>query len=646
MKFVHLVSTLLLIGLIPNGSVSQIVPDSVSTPDTTGLTPDSSKAKAKYDWNAFSREQDDGSEAFRETLKEKGLLRGVSDFMWQNSDYFAYSRGSFGSAWYGSLTGLNPRYLTVQMQGRPMRNVRKGRYDLSMIHEYNLTDARHGSATDLAQSGESSIGGVNFFIKPEFKEVNTSEFIMKRGRGDFDDINVVLTRRLSNNSSLLIQGLIRDQVELISPGDLKYEGRKIFGSYERRSDNGWLTSYSLGHTFRRILLSGPTLSAQLDSTNYKYETDGSLREVAFDHTLTMRTADDRSEITVYLSTIESRRYDNRFNLNNFDTFEDRSLSYYYGAYIKQRLFKIGSGGFYAGVRSELHNVDKTVVDEYKVRNLQRSYAFLSQRIGGEGFLSLVLNEGLSTDSQFGSDAVYSGKLNLKFSDRTKLVGELAKSVVDVPLDFQFLNTFNFSFNDSLRRESLSTLRSDFVHTGEKFRLRAGYQSTAVRNPMKLATVNFKDDLEVTVFDNYTLSAFSGEIGMSLLNGLIIGMSTWQNLDYDPDLPFARKNKSVAYGSLNRKFFENNLDFTLHGEWIMLGEGNRFTYDPALDFFIITGGKPLTSVSLFNYWFTAEINTFTLFLRNDNLRQTDYELIDGYGFFGNDFFWGVKWEFIN
>ena len=642
MKFVHLVSTLLLIGLIPNGSVSQIVPDSVSTSDTTGLTPDSSKAKAKYDWNAFPREQDDGSEAFRETLKENGLLRGVSDFMWQNSDYFAYSRGSFGSAWYGSLTGLNPRYLTVQMQGRPMRNARKGRYDLSMIHEYNLTDARHGSAAALSQSGESSIGGVSFFIKPEFREVNTSEFIMKRGRGDFDDINVVLTRRLSNNSSLLIQGLIRDQLELISFSDLKYEGRKIFGAYERRSDNGWLTSYSLGHTFRRILLSGPLVN----STSYGYNTAGSLRDVTFDHTFTLRTADDRSEITAYLSTLESRRQDVRLNRNKDDTFEDLSLSFYYGAYIKQRLFKLGRGGFYAGYRSELHNVNKTDVDGFEVRNLQRSYAFLSQRIGGGGFLSLVLNEGLSTDSQFGSDVVYSGKLNLKFSDRTKLVGELAKSIVDVPLDFQFLNTFNFSFNNLLRRESLSTLRSDFVHTGEKFRLRAGYQSTAVRNPMKIATVNFTDDLEVTVFDDYTLSAVSGEIGLSLLNGLIIGMSTWQNLDYAPDLPFARKNKSVAYGSLNRKFFENNLDFTLHGEWIMLGEGNRFTYDPALDFFIITGGKPLPSVSLFNYWFTAEINTFTLFLRNDNLRQTDYELIDGYGFFGNDFFWGVKWEFIN
>ena len=298
------------------------------------------------------------------------------------------------------------------------------------------------------------------------------------------------------------------------------------------------------------------------------------------------------------------------------------------------------------MRSELHNVNKTDIDGYEVRNLQRSYVFLSQRIGGGGFLSLALNEGLSTDSQFGSDAVYSGKLKLKFSDRTKLVGELAKSVVDVPLDFQFLNTVNFSFNDSLRRESLSTLRGGFVHTGEKFRLRAGYQSTVIRNPMKITTVNFKDDLEVTVFDDDTLSAISGEIGLSLLDGLIIGMSTWQNLDYNPDLPFARKNKSVAYGSLNRKFFENNLDFTLHGEWIMLGEGNRFTYDPALDFFIITGGKPLPSVSLFNYWFTVEINTFTIFLRNDNLRQANYELIDGYGFFGNDFFWGVKWEFIN
>jgi len=643
LKFVHLVSTLILISLIPNGSVSQTVSDSISTSDSADFTPDSSKVKTQYDWNALSGEQSDGSESFRETLKENGLLRGVSDFMWQNSDYFAYSRGSFGSAWYGSLTGLNPRYLTVQMQGRPMRNVRKGRYDLSMIHEYNLTDARHGSATDLAQSGESSIGGVNFFIKPEFREVNSSEFIMKRGRGDFDDINVVLTRRLSNKSSLLLQGLIRDQLELISFNDLKYEGRKIFGSYERRSNNGWLTSYSLGHTFRRILLSGPD-----SSSGYKFKTDGSLREVAFDHTLTLRTADDRSEITAYLSTIESRRYDSRFNRNKDDTFEDLSLSFYYGAYIKQRLFKIGSGGFYAGYRSELHNVNKTDVDGFEVRNLQRSYAFLSQRIGGGGFLSLVLNEGLSSDSQFGSDAVYSGKLNLKFSEQTKLVGELAKSVVDVPLDFQFLNTVNFSVDtdDTLSRESLSTLRSDFVHIGEKFRLRAGYQSMTVRNPMKIDTVNFKDDLEVTVIDKYTLSAISGEIGLSLLNGLIIGMSAWQNLDYDPDLPFARKNKSVAYGSLNRKFFENNLDFTLHGEWIMLGEGNRFTYDPALDFFIITGGNPLPSVSLFNYWFTAEINTFTLFLRNDNLRQTDYELIDGYGFFGNDFFWGIKWEFIN
>ena len=226
-----------------------------------------------------------------------------------------------------------------------------------------------------------------------------------------------------------------------------------------------------------------------------------------------------------------------------------------------------------------------------------------------------------------------------------MVGEISKSMVDVPLDFQFLNTVNFSLKDSLKRESLSTLKTDFVHTGEKFRLRAGFQSTEVRDPM-VVIAKFMDDLEVTVMDDYKLPSLSGEIGLNLLTGIKVGLSIWQNLDYDRELPFARKNKSVAYGSLNRKFFENNLDFTLHGEWIFLGEGNRFTYDPALDFFIITGGTSLPSVSLFNYWLTAEIKDFTLFLRNDNLLQTDYELIDGYGLFGNDFFWGVKWEFIN
>jgi len=326
---------------------------------------------------------------------------------------------------------------------------------------------------------------------------------------------------------------------------------------------------------------------------------------------------------------------------------DRSLSFYYGAYLKQRLFKIGSGGFYAGVRSELHNVNKTDVDGYELRNLQRSYAFLSQRIGRGGFLSLVLNEGLSSDSQFGSDAVYSGKLKMNFSEQTKLIGEISKSVVDVPLDFQFLNTVNFSIDeeDTLSKESLSTIKSYFVHTGEKFRLRAGYQSTEIRDPLIIKS-KFQDNLEVIVINDYKISALSGEVELNLLTGVKVGLSTWQNLDYAPELPFARKNKSVAYGSLNRKFFENNLDFTLHGEWIFLGEGNRFTYDPALDFLIIIGGEPLPSVSLFNYWFTAEIKDFTLFLRNDNLLQTDYELIDGYGFFGNDFFWGVKWEFIN
>lgn len=642
MKIVQLVLAVLLICINANNSVSQSAPESLSMPDSSGIMPDSSIAKSYYDWSALTGDADDGLQVFRKTLKEKGLLRGVSDFLWQNSDYSVYSRGSFGSAWYGSLTGLNPRYLTVFMQGRPLRNARKGKYDLSMVHEYNLTDAKHGSAANLSRIGESSIGSVNFFIKPEFTEVNRSEFIIKRGRGDFDDVNVVLTRRLSNKSSLLIQGLIRDQVELISLSDLKYKGRKIFGSYERRSDNGWLFSYSLGHTFRRILLAGPK-----ESADYVYETGGSLREVAFDHTLTFRTADDRSEFTTYLSTIESKRHDgNRFNGNNFESFEDRSLSFYYGVYLKQRLFKLGSGGFYAGVRSELHNVNKTDVDGYELRNLQRSFVFLSQRIGGDGFLSLALNEGLSSDSQFGSDAVYSGKLNLNFSGQTKLVGEISKSVVDVPLDFQFLKTVNFSYNDSLKREVLLTSKTDFVHTGEKFRLKAGYQSTEVRNPMMVTIADFTDNLEVTVIPDYTISALTSEVELNLLTGIKVGLSVWQNLDYDSELPFARKSKSVAYGSLNRKFFENNLDFTLHGEWIFLGEGNRFTYDPALDFFIMTGGKPLPSVSLFNYWFTAEIKDFTLFFRNDNLRKTSYELIDGYGLFGNDFFWGVKWEFIN
>ena len=496
MKIVQLVFAVILIGIIPNDSLSQTIPDSLSTPDSSGIMPDSSKAKTQYDWNALTKDNNGGLQVFRETLKEKGLLRGVSDFLWQNSDYSVYSRGSFGSAWYGSLTGLNPRYLTVYMQGRPMRNVRKGKYDLSMAHEYNLTDADHGSAADLSRIGESSIGSVNFFIKPEFREVNRSEFIIKRGRGDFDDVNVVLTRRLSNKSSLLLQGLIRDQVELNSLGDLKYEGRKIFGSYERRSDNGWLTSYSLGHTFRRILLSGPTLSAQLDSTGYKYETDGSLREVAFDHTLTLRTADDRSEFTAYLSTIESKRYDNRPNMSKTGTFEDFSLSYYYGAYFKQRLFKFGSGSFYAGARSELHNVSKTDVDGYELRNLQRSYSFLSQTIGEGGFLTLELNEGLSYDSEFGSDAVYSGRLNLNLSEQTTLKGEISKSVVNVPLDFQFLNTVNFSLDNSLKKESLSTKKTDFVHTGEKFRLRTGYQLTEVQNPIMVTIANFTDDLDL------------------------------------------------------------------------------------------------------------------------------------------------------
>ena len=642
MKIDQLVSALLLISLFSINSVAQTIPDSIPVSDSTDFKPDSSYAETRYDWNSAHEDKNDRFQFFRETLKEKGLLRGVSDFLWQNSDYSLYSRGSFGSAWYGSLTGLDPRYLTVYMQGRPMRNARKGKYDLSMIHEYNLTNARHGTAADLSQNGESSLGSINFLIKPEFRNVNRSEFIVKRGRGDFDDVNVVLTRRLSNNSSLLIQGLIRDQVELISPSDLQYRGRKIFFSYERRSNKGWLTSYSLGHTFRRILLSGP-----IDSLDYRYKTAGSLREVAFDHTLTLRSSDDRSEITAYLSTTESRRNDvNRISKNSADTFEDRSLSYYYGAYIKQRLFKLGSSGFYAGIRSELHNVNKTDVDGYEVRNLQRSYAFLSQRIGEGSFLSLVFNEGISSDSQFGSDAVYSGKLNLKFSEQTKLVGEISKSVVDVPLDFQFLNTVNFSLNDSLNREVLSTLKTEFVHTGEKFRLRAGYQSTEVRNSMMVTIANFTDDLKVTVIPDYTLPSLSGEIGLNLLTGVKVGLSTWQNLDYVPELPFARKNKSVAYGSLNRKFFERNLNFTIHGEWIFIGEGNRFTYDPALDFFIITGGDPLPSFSLFNYWFTAEIKTFTLLFRNDNLFQTGYELIDGYGFFGNDFFWGVKWDFIN
>ncbi len=643
MKIVQLVLFLVLSHLFPVAAVAQIVPDSASASGSTVNNPDSLDIKDYYDWNSLSDVGNENSRHFRGTLNDNGLLKGVSDFMWQNSGFFAHSRGGLGSAWYGSLTGLNPRYLIVYMQGRPMRNARKGKYDLSLLHEYNLTETTHGTASDTFQKGEPSIGNVSFFIRPEFKEVNKSEFIIKRGRGDFDDVNVVLTRRLSNKSSLLIQGLIRDQLELNSFSDLKYNGRKIFFSYERRLDKGWLTSYSLGHTFRRILLSGP-----IESSGYGYNTVGSLREVAFDHTLTLKSADGRSELTAYLSTTESKRFDgNRFSLNNTDTFSDLSLSYYYGGYLKQRLFKIGGGGFYAGYRSELHNVDKTDIDGYKLQNLQRSYAFLSQKFGSDGFLSLELNEGINSDSQFGSDVVYSGELNLKFSERMKLAGELSKSVVDVPVDFQFMNTVNFSFNSSLRRESLSTVKTEFVYEGQKLQIRAAYRATDIRNPMMVTIVDPTDSLlEVTVIDDYRLPTFSGELGIELSNAIKLGISGWQNLNYDPLLPFARKYKAVAYGSIRRKFFKDNLDFSFHGERLLIGEGNRITYDPALDFFIITGGKPSPSISLINYWFIARISTFSIFLRNDNLLQTDYELVDGFGLFGNDFFWGIKWDFIN
>ena len=128
--------------------------------------------------------------------------------------------------------------------------------------------------------------------------------------------------------------------------------------------------------------------------------------------------------------------------------------------------------------------------------------------------------------------------------------------------------------------------------------------------------------------------------------LTLGVSAWQNLDYDPEVPFSRDYKGIAYGRLSHKFFNDNLEFTAHGEEVLLGAGHRFTYDPALDFYISLGGEQIPMAALFNYWFTAKISSMTILFRNDNLFRTSYQLVDGFNLDGNEFFWGVKWDFIN
>ena len=218
--------------------------------------------------------------------------------------------------------------------------------------------------------------------------------------------------------------------------------------------------------------------------------------------------------------------------------------------------------------------------------------------------------------------------------------------MDVPVDYYLMNTVNFSLNESLSRESIQNRSAGFVHHGERLRLKLEYDVTEVQNPLVVEVVDNIDNLGVIKKENYQIQSIFSEVETDFNGVLKIGLSRWQNLNFGFDQPFARRYKGIAYGSVNRKFFEDNLNFTIYGEGVLLGEGNRFTYDPALDFYIVTGGEVRPAVNLFNYWFTIDISDLTIFLRNDNLLLTRYELVDGFGLTGNEFFWGVSWDFVN
>lgn len=592
--------------------------------------PDSTQTAETYDYK-FSE-----SRQFRNTLRDEELLRGVSDLLWQSSEFLVFSRGTYGSAWYGAPIGLNPRYLTVFTQGRPMRNLRKGKYDLSLALEYNLTETSYESAAGSHSDGEPSLSKVDFNILPEFLNDNRSQFVTRRGRGDYDDINVILTRRLTKNSVFQFQGLIRDQAE--RDLTLNYNGRKISAIYGRRTDSGWNGSYSLSHTFRRINLTGPKIL-----NIYRYDTDGSLREVTYDHTLNVHSPKGNTNIQAYLSTSELRRKDNsRTALFPLRTFDDQSLSYYYGFHLNQKIVSLGTGGLYGGFRSELHNIRG---GGFELRDLQKSYAYLTQKIRSGNFLSIEATEGISTESEFGAVGLFAGSVKINFSSSTNLSGEISKSAVDVPIDFRLMNNFNFGLSDSLSRETINRISFGLNHQGNKLKFRAEYQLTTVNNPLVVEAL-FNDDLRVFVRDDYEIPAVSAEIERSFGEVLTLGASGWQNLDFDPDIPFSRDYKGIAYGSLTHNFFDDNLIFTAYAEEVLLGAGHRFTYDPALDFYISLGGEPLPKVALFNYWFTAKISSMTILFRNDNLFQTPYQLVDGFNLAGNEFFWGVKWDFIN
>jgi len=427
------------------------------------------------------------------------------------------------------------------------------------------------------------------------------------------------------------QGLIRDQVERDLTVD--YKGRKISAIYERRTDNGWSGSYSLNHTFRRIKLTGPSIL-----NIYRYGTDGSLREVVYDHTLSVRSPKGSTNIDAYLSTSESRRKDR----SNIRIIDDQSLSFYYGIHVNQKLIGIDNGGLYGGFRSELHNIRG---GGFELRDFQKSYVYLTQKIGTGKFLSIEATEGISTDSEFGAESVFAGKAKINFLSNTDLSAEFSKSDVDVPVDFRLMNNFNFGLNDSLSKETINRISFGLNHQGSSLKFRAGYQLTQVKNPLVVEKL-FNDDIRIFVREDYDISALSGELEGSLGDFLTLGATAWQNLDYNPDVPFSRDYKGIVYGRLSHSFFSDNLEFTAHGEEVLLGAGHRFTYDPALDFYISLGGQELPKVALFNYWFTAKISSMTILFRNDNLFLTPYQLVDGFNLFGNEFFWGVKWDFIN
>ncbi|MCH7496020.1 MAG: hypothetical protein IH825_08035, partial [Candidatus Marinimicrobia bacterium] len=139
MRFV-LIAFLFYSALITFKSVSAQETEAALSSSDSLIEADSTN-ETVYDWTQAEAEKRHDGTKFRESLKSANLVRGVADYLIQRSEFQVFSRGSYGSAWYGAPGGLNPRYLSVFMQGRPMHNVRKGKFDLSLLPEYNLDES-------------------------------------------------------------------------------------------------------------------------------------------------------------------------------------------------------------------------------------------------------------------------------------------------------------------------------------------------------------------------------------------------------------------------------------------------------------------------------------------------------------------------